>query len=189
MNIRKLLISLFVALSTMTVAAFAQTQAAETTVAKIKGSVMAQLPDGSTVTVQPGMKLPQGATISTGANSEAYLVSHSDTVSVVTADSVVGIDEVSVTTANGQVTEQKTLLDLKSGNLVSKLNPAKKSVNNYAVRTPKGVAAARGTVFTVSYKGTNYTIAVLNGTVQITPDAGVAGGISFNVGAGQVTGT
>jgi len=61
-------------------------------------------------------------------------------------------------------------------------------VNNYQVRTPKGVAAARGTVFTVAYKGGNYSIAVVNGVVTVTPPAGggvIGTDLGVQVGAGQ----
>lgn len=188
MNTRKLTL-LFTALVGLAASAFAQSTAAEATVARVTGTVTATLADGSTVAVQQGTKLPQGATITTGDKSEAYLVSHGDTTSVISANSVVEIAELSTTSAGGKVTEQKATLDLKSGNLVAKLNPAKKSVNQYNVRTPKGVAAARGTVFTVSYKGGNYSLAVVNGVVTITPPAGggVANesiGISINAGQG-----
>jgi hypothetical protein len=103
----------------------------------------------------------------------------------------VGLEEVSTTTTGGKVTEEKMLLDLKSGNIVAKLNPAKKGVNNYAVRTPKGVAAARGTVFTVSYQGTSYSIAVINGNVEVTPvgagSTGYAGGVNIKAGNAMLT--
>ena len=187
MNTRKLLLTLAV-LTGLASAAFAQTQAAAATVARFSGNVIAVLPDGSSVAVTQGMQLPQGATITTGDKSDAYLVTHGDTTSVVTSNSEVQVAESSVTTEGGQVTKQTTTLDLKSGNLVAKLNPAKKSVNNYNVRTPKGVAAARGTIFTVSYKGGNYTIAVVNGVVTVTPPGVVAGASSVTVNAGQVTG-
>ncbi len=190
MNTRKLTL-LFTALVGMAASAFAQSTAAEATVARVTGTVTATLADGSTVAVQQGTKLPQGATITTGDKSEAYLVSHGDTTSVITANSVVEIAELSTTSAGGKVTEQKATLDLKSGNLVAKLNPANKSVNQYNVRTPKGVAAARGTVFTVSYKGGNYQIAVVNGVVTITPPAGAGianTNIGIQVGAGMAAG-
>lgn len=188
MNTRKLTL-LFTALVGLAASAFAQSTPNEATVARVTGTVTATLSDGSTVAVTEGTKLPQGATITTGDKSEAYLVSHGDTTSVITANSVVEIAELSTTSAGGKVTELKTTLDLKSGNLVAKLNPAKKSVNQYSVRTPKGVAAARGTVFTVTYKGTNYSIAVINGNVSITPSAGLNAGITHNMGEGQITGT
>ncbi len=171
MNTRKLTL-LFTALIGLAVSAFAQSTATEATVARVTGTVTATLPDGSTVTVTEGSKLPQGATITTGDKSEAYLVSHGDSTSKISENSVVEIAELSTTSAGGKVTEQKATLDLKSGNLVAKLNPAKKSVNQYSVRTPKGVAAARGTTYTVSYKGGTFAIAVVGGQVSIIQTGG-----------------
>lgn len=168
MNTRKLTL-LFTALVGLAASAFAQSTATEATVARVTGTATATLADGSTVAVTEGAKLPQGATITTGDKSEVFLVSHGDSTSVIAANSVVEIAELSTTSAGGKVTEQKAILDLKEGNLVAKLNPAKKSVNQYSVRTPKGVAAARGTVFTVQYKGGTYKIAVVNGVVTVTP--------------------
>ncbi len=193
MNTRKLTL-LFTALVGLAVSAFAQSTATEATVARVTGTVTATLADGSTVTVTEGTKLPQGATITTGDKSEAFLVSHGDTTSVIAANSVVEIAELSTTSAGGKVTEQKATLDLKSGNLVAKLNPAKKSVNQYAVRTPKGVAAARGTVFTVQYKGGTYSIAVVNGVVTVLPPTASnvfqaamdGGGVSVNAGQAMI---
>jgi hypothetical protein len=115
------------------------------------------------------MKVAQGATITTGADGDVYLESHAGYVTSIKGDSVVTVDEISVVSEGGQVKEERTMLDLKSGNLVAKLDPRKKSVNNYQVRTPKGVAAARGTVFTVMFRGQKYSVAVVNGTVSIAP--------------------
>jgi hypothetical protein len=181
MNIRTLL-AISAAILGLTSQAVAQSMPTEATVAKVTGTVTAQLPDGSTVKVEAGTKLPQGATITTGDKSDAYLVSHGDTTSVITQNSVVAIAELSTAGSGSAVTKQTTTLDLKSGNLVAKLNPAKKSVNNYSVRTPKGVAAARGTVFTVSYNGGTYALTVVNGTVTIVPTSSGAGVLGTNVG-------
>jgi hypothetical protein len=182
MNIRKLLL-VSAAILGLTGHAFAQAQATEATVAKVTGTASAQLPDGSTITLEAGKKLPQGATITTGDKSDVYLVSHNDTTSVITANSVVSIAELSTTSVGGKVTKQTAALDLKSGNLVAKLNPNKKDVNNYSVRTPKGVAAARGTVFTVTYKGNNYSISVVNGQVGVS--GAFSGFVNFTMDAGQ----
>lgn len=173
MSTRKFLTSLLAALFGLGASSLAQTQTADVTVARVTGIVTATLADGSTVTVKNGTKLPQGATLTTGAKSEAYLVTHGDSLTAVTENSVVTVAEASVTATGGQVTEEKTTIDLKSGNLVAKLNPAKKSVNNYSVRTPKGVAAARGTVFTVNYNGQTFRIGVVNGNVSfVSPNDG-----------------
>lgn len=189
MNTRKILSSLLVALVGLGTSALAQTQTTEATVHRVTGAATVTLPDGSTVALTQGMKVPQGATITTGADGDVYLESHAGYVTSIKKDSVVTLDEISVTSENGQVKEEKTMLDLKSGNLVAKLDPKKKSVNNYQVRTPKGVAAARGTTFTVQYKGGTYAIAVVDGVVTITPPAGaglVGTGKGLQVNAGQL---
>lgn len=168
MNTRKLTL-LFTALVGLAASAFAQTKATEATVARVTGAATVTLPDGSSVPLTAGMKVAQGATITTGADGDVYLESHAGYVTAIKKDSVVEVNEISVTSSGGKVTEEKTLLDLKSGNLVSNLDPKKKSVNNYQVRTPKGVAAARGTTFSVNFRGGVYTIAVVNGQVILTP--------------------
>ncbi len=156
-------------------AAVAQTVNTHATVARVTGTATVTLADGSTVPLTAGMKLAQGATITTGADGDVYLETHTGYLSAIKADSVVTVDEVSVVTENGQVTEERTMLDLKSGNLVANLDPKKKAINNYQVRTPKGVAAARGTTFTVQYKGQTVTIAVINGRVSVAASEGYGG--------------
>ncbi|MCW5550439.1 MAG: FecR domain-containing protein, partial [Opitutaceae bacterium] len=160
-----LLASLMLAVTT----AVAQTVQTTATVARVTGTATVTLADGSTQPLTAGMKLPQGATITTGADGDVFIESHAGYVTSIKADSVVTLDEVSVVTENGQVTEERTMLDLKSGNLVAKLDPKKKAINNYQVRTPKGVAAARGTLFTMSFRGQTFQIAVVDGQVAINP--------------------
>ncbi|MBL9218121.1 MAG: FecR domain-containing protein [Opitutaceae bacterium] len=168
MNLRKLILSLTVALG-LAAPALAQTTQTQATVARVTGAATVTLPDGSTTPLTAGMKVAQGSTITTGADGDVYLESHAGYVTSIKHDSIVAVDEISVTTEGGQVKEERTMLDLKSGNLVAKLDPKKKSVNNYQVRTPKGVAAARGTVFTVMFRGEKYSVAVVNGSVSIVP--------------------
>ena len=195
MNLRKLILSLTVALG-LAAPALAQTTQTQATVARVTGAATVTLPDGSTTPLTAGMKVAQGSTITTGADGDVYLESHAGYVTSIKHDSVVAVDEISVTTEGGQVKEERTMLDLKSGNLVAKLDPKKKAVNNYQVRTPKGVAAARGTVFTVMFRGEKYSVAVVNGSVSIAPvnnylgrgDGRIAGGTDFasTVSAGQI---
>ncbi len=182
MSTRKLFL-LITALVGLVTSAFAQSS--DATVSKVTGTASVTLPDGSVKPLAAGMKVPQGATITTGADGDVYLETHKGYVTSIKKNSSVGVAEISV--ANGK---ENTILDLKSGNLVAKLDPTKKAVNNYQVRTPKGVAAARGTVFTVSYMGGNYAIAVVNGMVTITPPAtgGIEGfGVGVQVNAGQAS--
>ena len=174
----------------------AETNNSEGTAIKVTGQAMVQLPGQSQpVEVTAGMKLPQGAVVTT-VNGEVYIQAHTGTVAVVKSNSTVSIDELSVTTDGGKVTKETTSMNLRNGNLVSMLDPAKKSVNSYQVRTPKGVAAARGTTFTVSYNGVDYTIVATTGFVQITSSTGtvvsISGGqasMSSNGGAATAVGS
>lgn len=182
MNTRQLF-ALFAVLLGLAVSAAAQSaKVTEATVAKVSGAATVTLPDGSTAAVTLGMKIPQGATITTGADGDVLLLAHTNTSATIKANSTVSVDELSVSSSGGKVTEEVTTLNLKNGNLVSALDPAKKSVNNYKVRTAKGVAAARGTTFSVTINGTVYSVTTTSGGVSFT---NLTTGLSFSVGAGQ----
>jgi len=149
--------------------AAADTVTPDAVVLQVTGSVMVQLPGQTTaVTLAEGAHIPQGATIITGANSEASIRPIGGVVSTIKADTTVQIEKLSVTTDNGTVSNQTALISLLSGNLVSTLDPSKKHINNYGVRTPKGVAAARGTIYGVHVDASGSTFATLSGTVTIT---------------------
>jgi hypothetical protein len=181
MNTRKLTL-LFTALIGLAVSAFAQSIQTQATVARVTGAATVTLPDGSTTPLSAGMKVAQGSTITTGGDGDVYLESHAGYVTSIKKDSTVLVEEVSVTSAGGKVTKENTTMNLKSGNLVAMLDPKKKAVNNYQVRTPKGVAAARGTTFVVSMRGQQHTVAVINGVVSFSGP-----GFTGEVGAGQVS--
>ena len=72
--------------------------------------------------------------------------------------------EVLVTTLTGNA----PTLELKGGSLVSQVDRAKLAGRTYGVKTPRGVAAARGTVYTVNVQGTTYTVVTASGTVTIS---------------------
>jgi hypothetical protein len=166
MNSRKLILTLASFVFALT-SAIAQTVKTQATVSRVTGTATVTLADGSTIPLTTGMKVPQGATITTGTDGDVYLETHTGYVSTIKADSVVTVAEVSVVSENGAVKEERTMLDLKSGNVVALLDPKKKAINNYQVRTPKGVAAARGTTFVIQYNGTTVTVAVVNGVVSM----------------------
>lgn len=172
MNTRKLTL-LITALLGFAVSGFAQIQA---TVAKVTGSATVTLADGSSTAVSAGQKVPQGATIKTSADGEVYLESHAGYITNIKKNSEVVVEEVSVSGG-----KENTTLGLKSGNLVAMLDAKKKAVNNYQVRTPKGVAAARGTVFSVVVNGERVNVSVVGGTVSFS-----GGGLDFSIGAGNM---
>ncbi len=141
---------------------------------KVTGSVQVQLP-GST-SAQPltgGMAIPEGALVTTAADGQVYLEALPGVVATIEPNSTVLVEKLEITKAGNQVTSQEALLDLKKGNVISTLDPTKKAINRYGVRTPKGVAAARGTVYGVSVNVSGTTVATLSGLVTINLGNGV----------------
>ncbi|WP_438482492.1 FecR family protein [Oleiharenicola lentus] len=171
----------FLSLGSLTAA---DAQSAEAVVVKFTGVSTAQLPGkAEPVQVTEGLKLPAGTVIITGTTGEVHVQPFSGAIATIKPNSTVSIDELSVTkNGSGVVTKQNALLNLKSGNVVSTLDPAKKAVNNYGVRTPKGVAAARGTSYAVNVSVNGTTIVATADTVSFT----AANGTTYSVQAGMV---
>ena len=156
----------------------------EATVLKITGSVKAQMPGQSgAVELKVGDRIPQGAVVMTGAGAEAFIQPFSGAVSAVKENSTVQIEKLSLTTEGGALTKQTATLNLKSGNLVSTIDPAKRAINNYSVRTPKGVAASRGTSYSVSVSADGFSIAATADSVTFT----TATGAIYTIQAGMIS--
>jgi ferric-dicitrate binding protein FerR (iron transport regulator) len=169
-SIHSLFIAAIVSLTVVCVQA-AET-ASEVVVLKVKGAATAVLP-GSTapVEVKAGSMLPQGAVIETPAGSQVQLQVFPGIVTTIEAGSKVDLSKLSLTTSQGVVTKQSAVIGLKVGSVVSKLDPSKKSINDYSVSTPKGVAAARGTVYKVVVTASGEVrLYVSEGTVKFTKD-------------------
>lgn len=185
-----LMLSLAVAGLLSTAAHAADAQATEAKVVKVTGSATVTLPGQSgAVALTEGMSLPAGSVVTTGAGSEVDIQPMAGTLTAIRANSSVSLDELSVTKNDaGVVTKQTAQIALKSGNVVSTLDPARKAINNYGVRTPKGVAAARGTVYSVgvTVDGATTSVATLTGSVTITTAAGVS--YQVDIGTGMVIG-
>lgn len=162
MNSRKFISVVLSALLGLTTLGLAQASGTEATVTQVTGMATVKLPDGSTPAVVVGMKLPQGTEITTGEGSQVMVQAHDGIVAVASAKTTITIDELSVS-PNGT---RNATIGLKSGNLASSLDPSKKAINNYSVRTPKGVAAARGTTFSVNFNGQTLSVTVVAGVVQ-----------------------
>lgn len=165
----------------------ADAQATEAKVVKVTGPATVTLP-GQTeaVALTVGMSLPSGAVITTGAGGEVDIQPMAGTLTAVRANTSVSLDELSVTkNSAGVVTKQTAQLGLKSGNVVSTLDPGRKAINNYGIRTPKGVAAARGTTYGVGVSVTDgESVATMAGTVTFTTADGVA--YVVDIGTGMV---
>ena len=118
------------------------------------------------VAVKAGDKVPIGATIKTGAGARAVVV--------ITARSAIRIaesSEVLVETVDETVKPAKVMVDLKDGSLAALLKPNAADELDFQVRTPSGVAAARGTFFSVAVKDGKGFAQVKEGRVEIIPAA------------------
>jgi hypothetical protein len=123
-----------------------------------------------------GDVIPVGALVEVPAAAKLFMKTFEGTITTAQGGSVFMVEAVEVTAAG----KEKTLVDLKSGDLVAVLDPNKRDVNDYGVRTPKGVAAARGTNFTVTVGGQNVTMSVNGGAVEFQLPGG--GSIDFSSG-------
>lgn len=144
---RLLLLPITLALGALV--ASAQQVPAEAFIYSVDGQATVTLPGSSkAVPAVAGQRLPEGSAIATADGAHVLVQSHEGVQTGLgpKTSAVVGVHAVS---AEGVRT---AVIDLKSGTTVSVLDPSKRSVNNYAIRTPKGVAAARGTTYTTTVK-------------------------------------
>lgn len=140
----------------------------EAKIVKVVGSATVQLPGGAQP-AERGMMVPEGATITTGPNAQVFLEVFSGGMATIAESSTVSVEKLAVEKNGDTVTSQEAMLDLKKGTVLSTLDPSKKAINHYGVRTPKGVAAARGTVYTVTVGDDEFTVeTTLSGEVIIT---------------------
>ena len=173
---RRLITFLAAGFSLLAAQAFAQ----DAKIVKIVGGTNATITrSGAAMPATEGMAISLSDEIATGAGTELYVQAYPGAIATIKPNSKVIVEKLAASQA---------LLDLKEGNVVSQLDPKMRASHDYGIRTPKGVAAARGTVYTISVSGVNYTVSTLGGSVSITPVGVAAGGPgSVTLNAGQVT--
>ncbi len=159
--------------------------AQEATIARLAGaeSVTVTLPDGHSqggqdVEMGQGEVIPVGSWVIVPDGAKLFLRTFTGTVSVFSAGSIFEVTQVEANAG-----QEITRLTLQNGDMVANLDPKKRNVNDYGVVTPKGVAAARGTNYTVSVNGQEVLVTVVAGVVTVDiPDVG-----TVNLNTGQVT--
>jgi hypothetical protein len=161
-----------------------ETAETEATVVQLVGAAEAKLPGGRPATaLAAGDKLPRGTVITTDVAGEVCLQFFPGALATVQPSSAVELAGLSLTTNRGTVTRQSTLLSLRSGTVVSLIDPASGGVNEFAVRTPQGTATAQGTSFVASVGAGGFSVATTADTVTfVTP-----GGTRYAITAGQVS--
>lgn len=116
------------------------------------------------VPLKAGDKVAIGSTIRTGAGARAVVVLTSRSAIRVAENS-----EVVVETVDETVSPKKVTVDLKEGSLAALLKPNAAGELDFQVRTPSGVAAARGTFFSVAVKDGKGYAQVKEGRVDVIP--------------------
>jgi hypothetical protein len=137
---------------------------------------------GGTVAASIGSDVAVGSTITTLPGGSVTLKFFEGTVGIIQQKTTVTLGELSVGPDGTGVVKENTLLNLRTGEVVASLDPAKKDVNHFSVRTPQGVATAHGTVFAVevSQDASNSNVTTMSGTVTYVTSAG-----TFTIPFGQ----
>ena len=111
-----------------------------------------------------GDAVPVGSTVKTGAGSRAVIKT--------TKQSAIRIAENSQAVFTELVdsdTAPKVLVDLKSGSLGALIQPQAQATMDFKVKTPSGIAAARGTMYAVAVEDGKGYVKVEHGKVDVTP--------------------
>ena len=119
---------------------------------------------GAEQPLKVGDAVPVGATVKTGASSRAVIKT--------TKQSAVRIAENSqalmLELVESDVTP-KVLIDLKSGSLGALIQPQAQGAMDFKVKTPTGIAAARGTMYAVAVEDGKGYVKVEHGKVDVIP--------------------
>ena len=115
--------------------------------------------------LKAGEKVAVGSTVKTGAASRAVVV-----ITPRSAIRVAANSEVLISAIDEAASPKKVLINLKSGSLGALLKPNAADGMDFKIKTPSGVAAARGTFFSVVVKDGKGYAQVKEGRVEIIPD-------------------
>ena len=136
------------------------------TVTVAVGEVKALKGEGGDPTpVEKGDKVAVGTTITTGDDSRAVVVITPRSAIRISANS-----EVVIETVDEEASPKSVMIDLKEGSLGALLKPNAAGELDFKVRTPSGVAAARGTFYSVAVKDGKGYAQVKEGRVEIIPN-------------------
>ncbi|MEO6245490.1 MAG: FecR family protein [Opitutaceae bacterium] len=118
------------------------------------------------------LAIAEGASIETKAGVELLVETFPGAVATIRQNSAVRLASLRLVAVGADAGKRAAELELQRGNVISTLDPSKKAITKYGIKTPRGVAAARGTVYGVSVipaagGGGNSSVLVLSGTVVI----------------------
>lgn len=110
-----------------------------------------------------------GTKINTGADGRVALSPAPGIQSVITPNSSLVLESSSEASASDSTVKHTVVLDLKQGAVVSDLNKPTGVSYDYSVRTPRGIAGARGTKYVTAVNSLGVeSVIVFEGTVSAT---------------------
>jgi hypothetical protein len=119
---------------------------------------------GAETPLKVGDAVPVGSTVKTGVASRAVIkTTKQSAIRIAENSQAVFVELVDSDTA------PKVLVDLKSGSLGALIQPQAQSTMDFKVKTPSGIAAARGTMFAVAVEDGKGFVKVEHGKVDVTP--------------------
>ena len=127
-----------------------------------------------TIAAAVGSEISIGSTIATSPGASVTVKFFDGIVGIMEQKTTVILAALSVGPDSTGAVKENTLLDLKEGGVVASLDPSKKDVTHFSVRTPQGVATAHGTVFAVevSQDASNSNVTTMSGTVTYVTSEG-----------------
>lgn len=144
----------------------AQADAVPAIVSYVKGDAYFLNASGQSQKITENMQLPPGTSITTGADGSVGLRLVPGTTTVVGPNTTMKIASLDYSQAASGEKKREILLNLTKGSIFSSL--IKNDGNSdFRVSTPEGVAAARGTDWSVTVSGSTVSVAVVDGNVAI----------------------
>lgn len=128
------------------------------------GEVKVTPPGGAETPLAAGDTVATGSTVKTGAGARAVIVMTPRSAIRIGENSEVLIEEV-LETAN----PPKVTVDVKNGSLGALLKPGTGAIMDFKIKTPSGIAAARGTYYAVVVENGKGFAQVKEGKVEIVP--------------------
>ncbi|MBW8781282.1 MAG: FecR domain-containing protein [Verrucomicrobia bacterium] len=125
-----------------------------------------------------------GTRITTGADGRVVLTPMPGVRSMIAPNTVLVLESVSDSHPSANEVKHQAVLELKVGAVVSDLQKQDGVTYDYSIRTPRGLAGARGTTFTVGLNAAGIqTIVVSHGTITLS----LADGRQVSISMGQVS--
>ncbi len=149
------------------------------------GEVTIQAPgDAAPRPAVKGDVVPVGSRLVTGPGARLVLTPFPGIKSMLAENSSLVVERAQSVAQSGSATLQQATLDLKTGVLVSDLEKQAGVAYDYSVKTPRGVAGARGTIYAVAIDVSGIeSVLVSDGSIQIT----LSDGSSLVLAPGQAS--